>query len=138
MLPGEDTAMPELVVMGATLKCDQGMAPCKLIVLPVNKTLGCNVPAATVMDFAILNIPTFGMCKGTNSANPAVAAATSAASGTPTPAPCLPVVAGPWSPGASKVKINNLAALTKSCTCKCAWAGTISVSDAGQTKIQVT
>lgn len=130
--------MPELVVLGAMLQCDQGIAPCTLIVLPTNMVMGSNVPAATVMDFSIANIPTFGMCKGTNSANPMVAAMTAAAMGTPTPAPCIPVVTGPWSPGASKVKIKNFAALSKDSTCKCAWTGSISVTSAGQSTIQVT
>jgi len=121
--------MPDLVVMGAMLKCDQGMAPCPLVVLPT----GCSKPAATVMDFApIVNIATFGMCKGTNSANPMVASLTAAAQGTPTPAPCIPVTTGPWSPGASTTKIGNFAALTKDSTCKCAWTGTIEITDAGQ------
>ena len=74
--------MPELVVMGAMLKCDQGMAPCPLVVLPVNMVTGCDKPAATVNDMIpIVNIATFGMCKGTNSANPMVAALTAAAMG---------------------------------------------------------
>ena len=130
--------MPELVVMGAMLKCDQGIAPCTMLVLPTNMVNGCNVPAATVNDFSIANIPTFGMCKGTNSANPMVASLTAAAMGTPTPAPCIPVVTGPWSPGASKVKIKGQAALSKDSTCKCAWTGTIEVTNAGQSIIQVT
>lgn len=131
--------MPELVVMGAMLKCDQGVAPCSLVVLPTNKVMGCSVPAATVNDFAPgLNIATFGMCKGTNSANPMVASLTAAAMGTPTPAPCIPVTTSPWSPGASKVKIAGQAALTKDSTCKCAWTGEISITNAGQSIIQAT
>lgn len=130
--------MPPLVVLGAMTKCDQGIAPSSLIVLPANMVTGCNKPAATVNDMIpIANIVPFGMCKGTNSANPMVAALTAAALGTPTPAPCIPVTTGPWSPGASKVTIKNQKALTKDCTCKCAWAGTISITDAGQTSITV-
>ncbi len=130
--------MAKLVVMGATLKCDKGTAPGSLVVLPVNRTTGEGPPAATVMDFApVVNISSFAMCQGTNSANPAVAAATAAASGTPTPAPCIPVTTSPWSPGASATTIGGMKALTKDCTCKCAWTGTISVSDAGQSSIDV-
>lgn len=130
--------MPELVVMGAMLKCDKGTAPCSLIVLPINKAMS-SVPVATVMDFKpMVNITGFIMCQGTNSANPMVASLTAAAMGTPTPAPCIPVTTGPWSPGASKTKINGMAALTKDSTCKCAWTGTIEITDAGQTKVKVT
>ena len=133
--------MPDLVVMGAMLKCDKGIAPGSLVVLPANMVNGSQVPAATVMDFVpMLNITGFGMCMGTNSANPMVAALTAAALGTPTPAPCIPVTTSPWSPGASKTKIGKagFAALTKDSTCKCMWTGTIEITNAGQSKIQVT
>lgn len=130
--------MPKLVVMGAMLKCDKGTAPCSLVVAPSNRTTGEGPPAATIMDFApITNIPSFTMCQGTNSANPAVAAATAAASGTPTPAPCVPVTTSPWSPGASGTTIGGMKALTKDSTCKCAWTGTIEITDAGQSSIDV-
>jgi len=133
--------MPELVVMGAMLKCDKGVAPGNLVVLPMNMVNGVNVPAATVMDFVpMMNITGFSMCMGTNSANPMVAALTAAALGTPTPAPCIPVTVAPWSPGASKTTVGmaGFKALTKDSTCKCMWNGTIEITDAGQTKIQVT
>jgi len=127
--------MGKLVVLGAVCVCDKGLAPCSMIVAPTNKVAGCTVPAATVMDMTASNLPTFGMC--TTQSNPAVAAATSAAMGTPTPAPCVPVVAGPWSPGASKTKIGGMAALDDASTCKCAYGGTISVKSAGQGSIDV-
>ena len=67
--------MPNHVCMGAKTKCSMGLAPSTLIVLPVNKVLTSNVPAANIMDNKpIVNIVPFGMCK--SPANPAVAAAT--------------------------------------------------------------
>jgi hypothetical protein len=80
------------------------------------------------------------MCKGTNSANPAVAAATAAAQGAPTPAPSVPVITGPWTPGDPNVKVGSagFTILTDDATCKCAWTGTISVSDAGSHDIKAT
>lgn len=128
--------MAKLVVFGAMLTCNKGLAPTSLIVSSQTNTMGGYVPAATIMDFAPLtNIPTFGMC--TTQSNPAVAAATSAAGGTPTPAPCVPVTAAPWSSGAPKTKIGNFPALTAGCTCTCAYGGTIEVSYPGQTSIDV-
>jgi hypothetical protein len=69
------------------------------------------------------------MCK--SMANPQVAAATSAAMGTLTPQPCIPVIVAAWSPGASKTRINDVAALTDDSSCACNWAGQITITNAG-------
>lgn len=120
--------MPKMVVDGAKLKCDQGMSPGSLTVLPVNGTSGDDKPAATVNDFApMVNIAAFGACK--SMANPQVASATAAAQGTLTPQPCLPVVTGPWSPGSSVASIQEQKALTADSKCTCAWAGSIEITD---------
>lgn len=130
--------MPELVVSGAMLKCDQGLSPGTLTVIPTGMVDGCSMPAATVMDFApMVNISSFGMCKGTNSANPMVASLTAAAAGTPTPAPCIPVTTSPWSSGSSTTKIGQFKALTKDSTCKCMWTGTVEITNAGQSTCKV-
>jgi hypothetical protein len=128
----------KLVLMGATLKCDQAIptGPAKLTVLPTNMVQGESQVAATVQDFApMVNIPTMGMCK--TQANPMVAAATAAAMGALTPQPCVPVTTSPWSPGSSKFTVKDFAALTDDSTCSCAWGGSISVVDAGSSKEQV-
>jgi hypothetical protein len=128
--------MAKLVVLGASLQCTMGMAPGTLLVLPVNKTMGGGVPAANIMDFApMVNILPFGMCQSPS--NPVVAAATAAALGVLTPMPCIPATVAPWSPGASKTMIGNMPALNDSSTCNCLWAGTISVTKAGQDTIDV-
>jgi hypothetical protein len=122
--------MPKLVVNGAKLRCDQGLAPGVLTVLPVNLADGGLVPAATVMDnLPMVNVAPFGMCK--TQANPQVAAATAAAMGALTPMPCIPVIAAPWSKGAAGAEIAGQKALTSDSKCTCMWTGQITVTDPG-------
>ncbi len=122
-------------VMGAMMKCSQGVAPGSLLVIRPTMMVG-KKPAATVMDFApMTNIPPFGMCN--SKSNPQVIAATAAAQGVHTPMPCIPVTTGPWSPGAAKVTLMKMKALTEKCTCKCAWNGTIEIKNAGQTAVKI-
>jgi uncharacterized Zn-binding protein involved in type VI secretion len=130
--------MPPLVVMGATLQCTMGMTPAKLMVIPTGPPVsGPATLGATVMDNKpMANILPFGMCK--SPANPTVATATTAAAGVLTPMPCVPMTTAPWMPGATKVTINGKPALHSGCKCLCNWAGTISVTDPGQTAIDVT
>lgn len=125
----------QVVVNGAMIRCSFGVAPASLIVLPDKQCLVSNLPVANIMDFKpMINIPTFGMC--TTQSNPAVAAATAAALGTPTPAPCVPVTT-PWTPGSPQVLIRNFPALNNSSQCMCTWGGVITISMAGQTQTQV-
>ena len=127
--------MPEQVCMGATLKCSFG-ATSKLVVLPTNRVLTSNKPAATILDpVPMLNIMPFGACKSL--ANPQVAAATSAAMGVLTPQPCIPVTTSPWTKGAEKVLIANIPALDTPSKLMCQWAGVIEIQDAGQTSHQI-
>jgi hypothetical protein len=124
------------VCMGATMQCSFGMAPSTLVVLPTNRTLTSNLPAANIMDFApVTNIPPFGMCQSL--ANPTVAAATAAALGVLTPMPCVPVPTGPWVPGSPTVLIGNMPALNNTSKCMCAWGGVIQITVAGQAQTQV-
>ncbi|NET55090.1 MAG: DUF4280 domain-containing protein [Symploca sp. SIO2E6] len=124
--------------MGASLTCIPfGTAPSSLIVIPKGSLVTAAGPlAATIMDFVpITNIPPFGLC--TSLANPAVIAATSAAMGVLTPQPCIPVIASPWTPGAMKVKINNIPALPQTSICNCAWGGVIQITNPGQSKVTI-
>ena len=128
--------MPKLVVAGAQMACSFGAAPGTLVVLPANGVTA-TTPAATIMDMVpMTNIPTFGMC--ITQSNPAVAAATSAALGVPTPAPCVPNTTAPWAPGSLSTKINNMPALNDTCTCNCMWGGVISITSPGQTAVDCT
>ncbi|MBV9735739.1 MAG: DUF4280 domain-containing protein, partial [Acidisphaera sp.] len=68
------------VVNTAQLQCTFGMAPSNLVVLPINRVMCGNQPAANIMDHVpLMNIMPFGMCQSI--ANPMVAAATAAALG---------------------------------------------------------
>src|SRR5215467_2788387 len=102
--------MPQQVCNGATLQCSMGMSPSSLVVLPVNRVNTGNQPDANIMDnVPMTNIMPFGMCMSL--ANPAVAAATSAAMGVLTPVPCIPVTPAPSAPGAPTVTLGNFPTL---------------------------
>lgn len=129
--------MPPQVVAGAMLQCTFGMAPTSMIVLPLARVFASNLPAANIMDNKpIVNIPTFGMCQGVNLANPAVAAATAAALGVPTPAPCVPVIVAPWFIGAPQVMMGTGPALNGTSKVMCIWLGVISITSPGQFTVQ--
>lgn len=123
--------MPQHVCMGATLKCAFGMAPSVLSVLPLNRTITSNMPAANIMDHVpMVNIMPFGACMSIS--NPTVAAATAAAFGVLTPMPCIPVTPAPWVPGAPTVLLGNMPTLDNTHTLNCIWGGIITVVAPGQ------
>jgi hypothetical protein len=94
------------------------------------------MPVATVMDNKpLVNVMPCGMCQ--SMANPTVAAATAAALGVLTPMPCIPVLTAPWTPGSTTCMIGGKMALNQSCKLMCAYGGSISVVNPGQTTIQV-
>jgi Domain of unknown function (DUF4280) len=126
-------AMSELVVNKATLKCTMALPPgtSTFVVLPTPLVTAGGMPVATIMDNKpMANIPPFGMCK--SQLNPATAAATAAALGTPTPGACTPVIPAPWAPGSPTVMVGNKPALTSNSKCMCTAGGTISVDKPGQ------
>ncbi len=128
--------MTQPVVAGAELTCSFGAAPAVLVVLPSARVLVEGRPVATIMDHApFVNIPTFGLCN--SPANPAVAAATAAALGTPTPAPCVPATAAPWVPGVPTVLAAGLPVIDNTCICTCTWGGSITVAMPGAVKTMV-
>jgi hypothetical protein len=125
--------MGQIVVNGALIKCTMAVPPgtASLTVLPVSLVQSSNQTVATIMDSKpMANIPSFGMC--TTQSNPAVAAATAAASGAPTPSACVPATAAPWTPGSSTVMVGNKPALTSDSSCMCSYGGKISIEMAGQ------
>ncbi|OEJ98585.1 hypothetical protein A8C32_05125 [Flavivirga aquatica] len=128
--------MANLVCSGASMSCSYGTATSSLVILPTNEVNADSMPAATVNDYIpLVNIMTFGECSSTT--NPAVIAATAAASGVQTPAPCVPSTVTPWSPGIADVAINGMSALDDGSTCDCLWAGSISFSDAGEEDVDI-
>jgi len=128
--------MPMQVCAGAMLQCSFGVAPSALVViLPMNRVVA-TAPAANIMDFIpMTNIMPFGMC--CCPANPAVAAATTAALGVLTPMPCIPVTTAPWVTGAPTVLIGNQPALDNTSTLMCMWGGVIAVSEPGQMQTEI-
>lgn len=109
----------------ALCQCTFGAAPSPLTVTSQTTALGGTMPLATIMDIPKLPM-TFGMCSCP--VNPAVIAATAAAMGTPTPAPCVPACAAPWAPGSPTVMVGNKPALNNTSKCMCSWGGVISVN----------
>ncbi|MCF6189815.1 MAG: DUF4280 domain-containing protein [Cocleimonas sp.] len=120
------------VCNGASLMCSFGAAPSSLVVLPLNRVMSGNQPAANIMDHKpMVNIMPFGMC--TSLANPTVASATSAAMGVLTPMPCIPATSSPWIVGSPSIMLGNQPSLNNTCKLMCNWAGSISVVMPGQT-----
>ena len=132
--------MPPLTSSGALVTCSMATPPVEvpLATTPGRTPVNAGTPAATIQDaLPMANIPSFGMCGAP--ANPAVAAATAAKLGAFTPAPCTPAVASPWTPGATKVRINDQPALHQSCQTTCAWGGVITITTPGNDgTVQVT
>ena len=119
------------VVNGAMLQCSFGVAPSSLVVLPVNRMLSSNQPAANILDhIPMVNIMPFGACMSI--ANPTVASATSAALGVLTPMPCIPMTMSPWVPGSPTVLLANMPVLNNTSTCMCMWGGVVTVTVPGQ------
>ena len=120
--------MGTAVTMGAMLSCSFGQAPASLVVIRPTLMAG-SMPAANIMDAKpMANIPTFAMC--TTPSNPMVAAATAAAMGVLTPAPCIPATVA-WIPTKPTVLVDNLPILTSDAKCMCSYGGVISISSPG-------
>ncbi|MEZ4868507.1 MAG: DUF4280 domain-containing protein [Caldilineaceae bacterium] len=128
--------MPQQVYHGAMIQCSFGAAPGVLTVTPEKMVDTSGIPAATIMDFVPMkNIMPFAMCMTLS--NPVVAAATAAKLGVFTPAPCVPAIASPWTPGSAVVQIRNQPALNNTCTCMCQWGGVITIVNPGQMKVSI-
>ena len=128
--------MAKYVCNGAVLKCSQAMPPSisTLIVIPPDVKAE-KKQMANMMDYVpMTNIPTFGLCNA--KANPAVIAATSAALGVHTPAPCIPNIVTPWIECKTDVLVRKNPAVLKSSSLQCMWSGKISVNSEGQTTIK--
>lgn len=120
---------------GAQMGCSMGTAPASFSATS-RPTTTSGVPVGNISDHVpMMHIAPFGLCQ--SPANPMVAAATAAASGTLTPQPCIPATASPWSPGSPTVFIGGMPALNNSATLSCMWSGTISFADAGQVAVTV-
>lgn len=114
--------MANPMVQTAMCTCSFGVAPASLMVTSQMTVTMCGMPAATIMDGTVANLPTFGMC--TNPANPAVAAATAAALGVFTPAPCVPTSVS-WIPSCPTVTVCGKPLLNNNSQLMCAYGGVI-------------
>jgi hypothetical protein len=118
--------MGSQVVTGATLQCSMGTTPSSF---DASETaVSAATPAGVITDTGPGNVPPFGLCQ--SPANPQVASAES-------PQPCQPVLVTPWVPGSVRVTLGGIPALDDASQCFCAWAGVITVTDAGQTFAKV-
>lgn len=125
--------MPVLVASGASLACTMGAAQGRLTVTSQAKVFFGGAPAATIQDAApVINLASFGLCS--SPANPAVVAATAAALGIFTPAPCVPAPLGVWLCGGTPL-CGGVPALSGDATLTCMYTGGISVISPGQTAV---
>lgn len=115
--------MANPTVQTAVCSCNFGTVPAPLTVTSQMTVQVGGMPVATIQDN---QFPTFGLCS--NPANPAVIAATAAALGTPTPAPCVPVMTAPWAPGCPTVRVCGRPLLHNTGKLMCAYGGTIQVT----------
>lgn len=118
--------MAKAVVNGATLSCTQSSVPDSgsLIVLPARKCKSGGKPVGLITDsIPVTNIVPFGTCNIIAGGNPG---------------PCVPAVAAPWTPGATMVKSESTPLLADSDTAICSIGGSITISDAGQTEVDIT
>ncbi len=123
--------MGAFVTTGAVVTCTFGVAPVPLTVNPARTVFIGHMQKANIMDFTpLMNIASFGMCSAPT--NPAVIAATSAALGVFTPAPCVPAIVSPWIPGWPQVMVQGSPALTDDSRNVCMWLGQISIGFNGQ------
>ena len=115
--------MANPAVSTSVCACSFGAAPAVLTVSSQQTVKAGGMLATTILDN---KCPTFGMCS--NPANPAVAAATAAALGVLTPAPCAPVLAAPWAPGCPTVLACGKPLLNNSSKLMCTYGGGIQIS----------
>ena len=117
--------MANPVIQTATCTCSFGAAPAVLTVTSQQTVTVCKLPAATIQDGTMANVPTFGMCS--NPANPTVAAATAAAMGALTPMPCVPATVA-WTPGCPTVMVCKRPLLNNTSKLMCSYGGVIQVT----------
>ena len=122
------------VCKGAKIKCSMGEKEVDLAAFPIPIKNEGNELMSVLNFIPYLNIPSFGKCK-----SPANPMNWKMAGPAPVfvPSSCIPVTLTPWSPGAKKLKIlGGAAALMDKDTNFCMWAGSIEITDPGQTKLK--
>lgn len=125
--------MASLATTGSTVQCSFGTAPGTLTASVANRTRAGTQVVGVIDTQGFVNVGSFAMCSSL--ANPAVASATSAASGVLTPQPCTPLVSAPWTPGAPRVTQSGVPVVGADSTCMCAYAGLITVTTPNQVRV---
>ena len=121
------------MVTGAMLRCSFGIAPATMSPLPVTRVTVEGRPVAVTSDtMPIVNIGMFGPCQSL--ANPATAAATTAAAGVLTPMPCTPVITGQWVSTSPRTTVGGRPVLTEGAMCMCAYGGVVTVTNPGSVR----
>ena len=122
------------VVAGATCMCTMGTAPGQINPTNQPSVRIAGKPVASTIDIApMTNVTPCGLC--TSMTNPVVASATAAALGVLTPQPCTPVPTGTWQ-CSGKVRVAGKKVLTSEGTLRCAYMGTISITNPGQQTVR--
>ena len=121
------------VTTGAMCMCSFGTTPGNLTSTNNMTVLAEGKPILVITDAApMVNISSCGMCSSL--ANPQVAAATAAALGVLTPQPCIPATQV-WTGGI--VLVGGKPCVTQDSKCMCMYAGVVSITNPGQTKVIV-
>jgi len=107
--------MAILAVNGAALSCTVGSTASSLTVTSQSKDKAESKLLGTIDDSTTANVANFGTC--------------SVLSG-----PCVPVITLKWTPGSAKNKCSGKKCILMGDTLICNVGGTISITNAGQTK----
>ena len=148
--------MPNPVVNGSIIKCSMACLlspgttvpkapsyppgpPASFIFNSSNKVMSGNQAVATIMDNQIAPFQASCMSQSNPTVQAASQAATVAAAGSPmfVPAPCTPVIAGPWSTGCQNCMISKTNLLNNTSKLVCSMGGTIEVVSTPAMKVQV-
>lgn len=114
--------MSNPAVANAVCQCVFGAAPATLTVNSQTTVEAMDLPVGTIMDNEFVS---FGMCSCPNA--PAVIQATAAKLGVFTPAPCAPMIPGPWAKGEPSILVCGKPMLTSTIKLMCAYGGMISI-----------
>lgn len=121
--------MPSASVATATCMCSFGSAPCPLVATP-NRVFVGGPLSANILDYKIINIPTFTTCSSPTSSF--------VIANKGNPVPCVPAIATPWVKGPPTVLVNGIPILTNTSTNVCTLGGAITISTPGQIPVLTT
>ena len=124
-----------IVVNGGTATCSEGTAPGTIKPMSQQKVKVDGMTVATITDFNRASVSAFGLCRSL--LNPKVSIATTAAMGVLQPQPCTIMPQGTWVSQKNTVMAGGSPVLTSDCQGMCCYGGYITISNPGQTKVNV-